>query len=192
MFNRKFKLLATAIGLVAVLVMGLALPGVTQQNPLSRANIVAAVNSAVAATLTAAEGDIFDTDNAKFYSDTKTAFAYIPLHPTSRSIQVLNENLDRLFAGEDLNVTIGAFYVPDTIPGFLKSGSYTLKLMNKNKAVFIDQEGREALYATKVEIEDTRGQPGPFHSWKLTVENSPGVVVICIWVGCLACIVVIW
>ncbi len=194
MFNGNFKLICSVVGLMAVLVMGLAMPGVTQQNPLSRANVVNAISNAVAATLTAAEGDIFDTDNAKFYSGTKMSFAYIPLHPASRSLQVLNENLDRLFAGENLNVNLGAFYIPDAIPGFfLKPGSYLLKLVNKDRVAFVDSQGLEVFYASKVEAKDTRGQPGPFSSWKLTVDDNPSLIIGgCIWVGCLICIFIIW
>lgn len=73
MFSKKFKLFGTMVGLVAVLAMGLAMPGVTQQeNPLSRQGVVNAVNEALGAALTAAEGDILDPDNATFIS---TAFS---------------------------------------------------------------------------------------------------------------------
>ncbi len=170
MFNKNFKLIYTAIGLVAVLVMGLAMPGVTQQNPLSRASVVGAINNALAATLTAAEGDIFDTDNAKFYSDTRIAFAYIPLKESSRSLQVLEESLNDLLAGRPVNTTISALYLPDDVPGFLKAGTYTMKLVDNTKVALVDQEGHEVFFG-KVTVKDTRGQPGPFIPWQLTVSN---------------------
>lgn len=170
MFKKNLKLLATMIGLVAVLVMGLAMLGVTQQNPLSRASVVNAINNAVAATLTAAEGDVFDLDNAKFYSDARVAFGYIPLHPSSRSLQLLEQSLEDLFAGSQMNVVIGALYLPDDVPGFLRAGTYKVKLINKDRVVLIDQEDRE-VFVSKGVVEDTRGKPGPFPSWQVTVSN---------------------
>ncbi len=169
MFNKNFKLICTVVGLVAVLVMGLAMPGVTQQNPLSRASVVGAINNALAATLTAAEGDIFDTDNAKFYSDTRVAFAYVPLHPASRSYQTLEQNLYKLRTGEDLNVTVGAFYMPEDIPNFVRAGTYTLRLINKDKAVLVNQAGQE-VFAAMVQVDRTEGKLDP-KAWRMTVTN---------------------
>lgn len=174
MFKKNLKLLAMMVGLVTVLMVGLAMPGVTQQNPLSRANIVNAINSAVAATLTAAEGDVFDTGNAKFYSDTRMAFAYIPLHPSSRSYQALEQNLYKLRTDEDLNITVGAFYVPEDIPGFVKAGTYLMKLVNRSKAVLIDQGGNEAFLGS-VKVERTEGKLDP-KAWWLFVTN-PRIII---------------
>jgi hypothetical protein len=169
MFKKNLKLIATAIGLVTVLVMGLAMPGATQQNPLSRASVVNAISNAVAATLTAAEGDVFDTENAKFYSDARMAFALIPLNPSSRSYQVLEQNLYKLRTDEDLNVTVAAFYVPEDVPSFVKAGTYIMKLMNRSKAVLVDQEGREA-FSGSVRIERTEGKLDP-KAWWLFITN---------------------
>ncbi len=90
---KNFKLICTAIGLVAVLVMGLAMPGATQQNPLSRQGVVDAVNSAVAATLTAAEGELLDTNAVTFVSDIFATYTYIPIAKESRSAQRLIEEV---------------------------------------------------------------------------------------------------
>ena len=147
------------------------MPGVTQQDPLSRANVVNAISNAVTATLTAAEGDVFDTDNAKFYSDSRVAFGYIPLHPSSRSLQLLEQSLEDLFAGSQMNIVIGALYLPDDAPGFLRAGTYKVKLINKTKVVLIDQEDREVFVGKGVRVEDTRGKPGPFPAWQVTVSN---------------------
>ncbi len=58
MFKKNLKLIGTAIGLVAVLVMGLAMPGATQQDALTRENLVQLINRVYAPTLTASEGVI--------------------------------------------------------------------------------------------------------------------------------------
>ncbi len=190
MFNKNFKLIYTAIGLVAVLVMGLAMPGVTQQNPLSRASVVGAINNAVAATLTAAEGDIWDTDNARFYSDPRATFVYIPLHPASRSLRFLEENVQLLLTGDDLNVTIAAFHIPEDIPSFiLKAGTYSLKLMNRYKAVFVNQEGR-AVFVAKVQVDEGGKFNATACPTTLTVINPNGKIVIKIF--CVCEIIVEW
>jgi hypothetical protein len=171
MFKKNLKLIATAVGLVAVLVMGLAMPGATQQNPLSRASVVNAISNAVAATLTAAEGDVFDMDNAKFYSDNRVAFAYIPLHPASRSLKLLEERLEDLFAGRAVNVEISALYLPEDVPGFLKAGTYKMKLVDRTRVVLVDQEGQEVFSGKVEEVKDTRGQSGHFVPWQITISN---------------------
>jgi hypothetical protein len=167
MFKKNLKLIATAIGLVAVLVMGLAMPGATQQNPLSRASVVNAISNAVAATLTAAEGDVFDTENAKFYSDTSVAFVYIPLHPASRSYQLFDPQ--ELLAGKVVNMTMAALFLPDNTP-FLPAGMYTLKIVDKTKYAIVDQAGKE-VYSGLLLTEPTYGKPVP--EWQLIVKASP-------------------
>ncbi len=191
MFTKKFKLFATAIGLMAVLLVGLAMPGVTQQNPLSRANVVNAISNAVAATLTAAEGDIFDTDNAKFYSDTRVAFAYVPLHPSSRSLQLLEQSLEDLFAGRPVNVVLSALYLPDSVPGFLKAGTYKMKLIDKTKVVLVDQEDRE-VFSGKVGVEDTKGKPGPFSPWQIMVSNPKATFILHFFCSVTITIIIEW
>jgi hypothetical protein len=81
------------------------------------------------AALTASEGDILDVENAVFYSDPGVfSMAYIPLHPSSRSLQ----HIPKLVEGEDVGpVPFGALYLegdwPD--PDFaLKAGFYTIKV----------------------------------------------------------------
>jgi hypothetical protein len=60
MFKKNLKLIATAVGLVAVLVMGLAMPGATQRVEMpTRGQIVKGLSQLIA-TLTASEGDILD------------------------------------------------------------------------------------------------------------------------------------
>ncbi len=162
MFNKNCKLICTVVGLVAVLVMGLAMPGVTQQIELpTRAQIVKGLSHLIA-TLTASEGDILDVENATFASSpsfkltpTGITFAYIPLHPSSRSVQLLH---DWLFRDEPFGdyLDLGAFYVEENFPGCpgfdpLPAGIYQLKLRNDMKVVAHDSEGNEFVigYAEK-------------------------------------------
>jgi hypothetical protein len=178
MFKKNLKLIATAIGLVAVLVMGLAMPGATQQNPLSRASVVNAISNVVAATLTAAEGDVFDTENAKFYSDTSVAFVYIPLHPASRFYQLFDPQ--ELLAGKTVNMTIAALYIPDRVafppvcdlcdPVVLGAGAYVLKVVNNTTYALLDKSGKE-VYSGKLRVEPTGGRPVPL--WGFSIKPSP-------------------
>lgn len=135
--------------------MGLAMPGVTQQIELpTRAQIVKGLSQLIA-TLTASEGDILDVENATFSSHPLMTVAYIPLHPSSRSVQLLHEWVyrDEPF-GDYLNM--GAFYVESDLPGCpgfdrLMKGIYHLKLRNDLKVVAFDTEGNEFVigYAEK-------------------------------------------
>lgn len=152
MFNKKFKLVVTIVGLVAVLVMGLVMTGATQQTqPLpTRNQIVQGLSQLVSATLTASEGDILDIDNVVFYTDEDTTLAYIPLHPSSKSLQLLQD----LVQGEKVgSVTVGALYLSDDWE-FFKAGVYTLKVKDKfinddeklgYEFIAVDQEGNEIL-----------------------------------------------
>jgi hypothetical protein len=155
MFKKNLKLIATAIGLVAVLVMGLAMPGATQQFQIpNRGQIVQGISQLLATTLTASEGDILDVENTIFGSSSSLkpnpdniTFAYIPLHPSSRSRQLL---YDWLFKDEPFGdyLYIGAFYVESDFPGCpgfdpLKAGIYHLKLRSDLKVVAVDSEGNE-------------------------------------------------
>lgn len=163
MFNKKFKPICTAIGLVAVLVVGLVVPGATQQIELpTRAQIVKGLSQLVA-MLTASEGDILDVENAWFSSTPSLkqpnppdiTFAYIPLHPSSRSSQLLH---DWLFTDEPFGdyLNLGALYVENDFPGCpgfdrLARGIYTLKLRQDLKVVAFNSEGNELIigYAEK-------------------------------------------
>lgn len=191
MIKKTLKLLMTMVGLVAVLVGLMAMPGVTQQNPLSRANVVNAISNAVAATLTAAEGDVFDMDNAKFYSDTRVAFAYIPLHPSSRSLQLLEQGLEDLFAGRPVNVVLSALYLPEDVRGFLRAGTYTMKLVDNSRVVVVDQEGQE-VFVGKVKVEDTRGKSGPFPPWQITVSNPKITIILHFFCSVTITVIIEW
>jgi hypothetical protein len=87
MCKKNLKLIATAIGLVAVLVMGLAMPGATQRDALTRENLIQLINRVYAPTLTASEGIIWDTQCVSFYSSPFITFSFIPANPYSRSIE---------------------------------------------------------------------------------------------------------
>ncbi len=83
----------------------------------------------LAQTLTASEGDIWDIENAAFYSDPGVlSAAFIPLHPSSRSMQLIFQ----LIEGEDVGpVPFGVLYLEGDWPDPdlpLKAGIYTLKL----------------------------------------------------------------
>jgi hypothetical protein len=175
MFNGKFKLIATMVGLVAVLAMMLAVPGVTQQfelpspwtppfnpfnpktlpdilqeNPLTRENLIQVINRIYAPTLTASEGDIWDTQCAGFYSSPFITLTFIPANPHSRSI-------DRILAGDLDNVPLFMLYVHDdgeskpVVKRQIAAGAYMAKLVSPTKVIFVDQEGNEVL-AGEVEI----------------------------------------
>jgi hypothetical protein len=151
MFKKNLKLIATAIGLVAVLVMGLAMPGATQQFQIpNRGQIVQGISQLLATTLTASEGDILDVDNVVFYTDADVTLAYIPLHPSSKSLQLLKDLVQGHKVG---SVTVGALYL-DNDWEFFKAGVYTIKakdrFINDNKdlgyeRIAVDQEGNEIL-----------------------------------------------
>jgi hypothetical protein len=114
---------------------------------------------------------VFDMDNAKFYSDNRVAFAYIPLHPASRSLKLLEERLEDLFAVRAVNVEISALYLPEDVPGFLKAGTYKMKLVDRTRLVLVDQEGQEVFSGKVEEVKDTRGQSGHFVPWQITISN---------------------
>jgi len=149
MFNKKnLKLICTAIGLVAVLVLGLAMPGATQQAPMpTREQIVQGLNQLVSATLTASEGDILDLDNLVFYSHPEFTAGYIPLHGSSRSVQLLYKWLtEEEPFGDSLN--LGSFYTEKFLPcqqGYdsLKAGVYNLRVNKDLKLIAVDPEGNE-------------------------------------------------
>jgi hypothetical protein len=151
MFNKKFKLIATMVGLVGVLAMMLAVPGATQQpQPVPTRNQIVQGLSQMAATLTASEGDILDVENTMFSSAPSLkkpnppdiTFAYIPLHPSSRSIQLLR---NWLYMNEPFGdyLNLGALYVEDDFPCGLAAGIYQLKLREDLKIVALDLEGNE-------------------------------------------------
>jgi hypothetical protein len=147
MFKKNLKLIATAIGLVTVLVMGLAMPGVTQQPPSPwtppfRPKIPEALNQVISGTLTASEGDILDTEAAMLASTGPVTFAYIPLHPSSRSAQRLKDWLEK---GEPFGefLYLGALYLENDLRGSfgfdsLKAGTYYLKVLKNLRLIAVD------------------------------------------------------
>jgi hypothetical protein len=138
MFNRRFKPIGQAIGLVAVLVLLLTVPGVTQQeNPLSRQGVVNVVNEVLGAALTAAEGDILDPDNATFISTDDVTLTYVPLARESRSAQRL---IEEVFSGEDFApIFIGTIFV-DQHP-ILPQGLFQMFLTSEGVLRLVDQDG---------------------------------------------------
>ena len=142
MFKKNLKLICTAIGLVAVLVGLMAMPGVTQQNPLSRASVVQAVNN-IATTLTATEGELLDPDAATFVSDIFATYTYIPIAKESRSAQRL---LEELCSGKDfapilLGVVVADHYPTPELPQGRLEGVFYVYLTSKGVLQFVTKDG---------------------------------------------------
>jgi hypothetical protein len=148
MFKKNLKLIATAVGLVTVLVMGLATLGVTQQpeNPWARSNVIKMLETQFA-RLTAAEGEpILNVAGAIMWSDPARLMAFVP--PLSASLPI--DKLRAIAAGEEIAVTIGGLYVgEDRREGGMRPGVYRIRLVGKSKVVLVDEEGNEA-YAGRV------------------------------------------
>lgn len=155
---KNLKLLATMIGLVAVLVMGLAMPVVTQQNPLARQGVTNAIGNALQSVLTAAGEVILDPEGALFLSGTGVTAAFIPLSKVDepRIPKLLADILD----GKGGSVTVGAIYIIEPIKVksvagrevSLNQGVYWVRVVDKDRAVLIDAEGNEAV-TVHVEME---------------------------------------
>jgi hypothetical protein len=154
MFKKNLKLIATAIGLVTVLVMGLAMPGATQQSfqppcPLGpcvdRFLLVQALQNAFAG-LTASTEDLLDFERAVFWSDgVPRQIAYIPPDPASG----LWDRVQQLRAGETVEVPFGGLYVAQG-KSLLGQPPLAFKMRlrgNKDHAeiVFINAEGEEVI-----------------------------------------------
>ncbi len=147
MFKKNLKLICTAIGLVAVLVMGLATSGVTQQqpeNPWARANVIKMLEAHFA-QLTAAEGEpILNIHGAILWSDPKRLMAFVPPLVTSLPI----DKLRAIAEGEEITVTVGGLYVgEDRRERGMRPGVYKIKLVGKSKVIFVDEEGNVAYEA---------------------------------------------
>jgi len=117
-------------------------------------------------------------------------FAYIPLHPSSRSSQLLH---DWLFRDEPFGdyLYVGAFYVESDFPGCpgfdpLKAGIYHLKLRSDLKVVAVDSEGNEFVigHAEKRQqqsLNATFESPATIDFWRvLIVLCASGDVQICV------------
>lgn len=116
-------------------------PVVSQVSPLPRRGDIVKGLQNLARTLTASEGDIWDIENAAFYSDPGVfSLAYVPLHPSSRSLQII----PKLVEGEDVGaVPFGVLYLEGNWPDPdlpLKAGSYTLKLKGDRSIVAVAED----------------------------------------------------
>ncbi len=170
MFNKNFKLIYTAIGLVAVLMMGLILPGIgqpagcpplTEVPCIDRAKVVQGLQNAFAA-LTASTEDLLDFEKAVYWSDGgPRQIAYIPPHPASG----FWDSLQRLRAGEKVDVPFGGLYVVEDAKAVFKlkklPAALKLRLRGDDKRVaFINSEG-DVVMTRPVREPDTLPDPLP-------------------------------
>jgi hypothetical protein len=139
MFKKNLKLIATAIGLVAVLVMGLAMPGATQSS-FSRQTLINALNNEIN-ILTASVGDPLNLEATAFFSFARATSAYIPPHPSSWSAQLFKD----FVRGKVEAISLGAIYVAEDITGVIAKGLYRIKTLNRETAILIDQNGNTVL-----------------------------------------------
>ncbi len=165
---------------------------VSQQAQLPRRSDIVHGLQNLVQTLTASEGDILDVENTIFtsfpvvtYFDDGTfqttssaTLARIPLHPSSRSVQLLFDWLikDEPF-GEALS--IGALYVSEDLVGCpnydrLAAGIYHLKVLPDLRVIAVDIQGNEYFvghFAKQKVKEKIQG---------LSLETAPpiGVVVV--------------
>jgi hypothetical protein len=118
-------------------------PVVSRQVQLpTRSDIVQGLEQQLAVTLVAAEGDIFDVENAIFYSDPDLlSVAFIPLHPSSRSLELMPQ----LVRGEVETVPFGSLYLEGDWPGLpqLIAGFYNLKLKANGLITAVPSEDPE-------------------------------------------------
>jgi hypothetical protein len=152
MFNKKFKLIATMVGLVAVLAMMLAVPGVTQIPAdcrpsyvpcIDRGQLVQGLQNEFSA-LTASTEDLLDFEKAVFWSDGgPRQIAYIPPHPASG----IWDRVRQLRAGEKAEVPCGGLYIAEDATGLFPFKLPTaLKLrLRGDKVVLINSEGDEVM-----------------------------------------------
>ncbi len=154
MFNKKFKLIATAVGLVAVLALGLAMPGATQPSPdcppvgipcVDRVELVKGLQNAFAG-LTASTEDLLDFEQAVFWSDGgPRQIIYIPPHTASGIWDIAR----RLRAGEKIpDIPFGGLYVIEDATGlftFRTPAAVKLRLRDGNRVVFVNSEGDEVM-----------------------------------------------
>ncbi len=176
------KLICTVVGLVAVLVMGLALPKASymsgflvkaQDNPfdpcfgtgpICRDTVLQAISSAVGSTLTASADDPLDLQRTLFWSSSKKTMAYVPLMPIAKGWDLAEE----LIAGNDVGpVNFGAIYIADHPE--LPSGIYQLKLLSRSEAGLFKPDG-DLLTKLKVTLEAAPGRP-PFEIGVRVIDN---------------------
>jgi hypothetical protein len=136
MFNKKFKLIATMVGLVGVLAMMLAVPGATQGS-FSRQALVNTLKSEISALLTAGVGETVDLDAAAFFSSRRATSAYIPPHFSALPGQLIKDYL----RGKAEWIFLGAVYISEDVLQVLPKGLYYLKAINRERVALINQEG---------------------------------------------------
>ncbi len=154
MFNKKFKLLATMVGLVAVLVTLIILSSSAQCGPfgplgpgpcINRDQIVQGLQAAFS-SFTASAEDLLDFEKAVLWSDGTPGLprliAYIPPHPISNFIPLTKQ----LLAGEKVEVPVGGLWVGDDPTSFLPPGAYKIRVRirdDKAEMAFINSAGEE-------------------------------------------------
>lgn len=122
-------------------------PVVSQVSPLPRRGDIAKGLQNIMQTLTAAQGDILDVEKAVFLSHPRVTWAYIPLHPTSRSLdRLMSLLIDKEPVGP---VDIGALYLEEGFPGLpeLGAGLYRLQISNE-KLIALDSAGNDITIGT--------------------------------------------
>jgi len=139
----RLKPVAQAVGLVAVLVMVLALSGLTQDGSL-RDEIVRTVDEALAQALVAAEDVILDPNAVTLLSDVRATIGFIPLHSVEWA------NAATALSTESYPVTVGAIFFSSptslkdkdggTVP--IKQGLYTVQIVDSETAMLIDDDGQ--------------------------------------------------
>lgn len=152
MFNKKFKLIVTAIGLVAVLMTVMVMPGATQGNPSvlpNRSQVQQGVSQAFS-SLVAATPLLFNTDDTVFTSTPATTMAFVPLHRVE--IARLKDKIISTLLGENESVPVGGLIITDPVKikgkdgnvFNLAPGAYILKVTVQDKVAqlsILNQEG---------------------------------------------------
>jgi hypothetical protein len=178
MFNKNLKLLATMVGLVAVLVMGLAIRGVTQGYPgdvcgagpvpcINRSAVVQGLQNAFAG-LTASTEDLLDFEQAVFWSDGgPRQLAYIPPDPASG----IWDRVRQLRAGENVEVPFGGLYIVEDATGlFPFKLPAVLKLRLRGDKVILINTGGDEVMAMPAVLDLTTPLPEKPGRVKFSVE----------------------
>lgn len=147
----------------------LVLPGVTQQNLLTREEVINAANRLLGVELTAAEGEILDPENTTFISNHYATITFVPVARESRSAQRL---VEELFGGKEdfAPIFLGMIFV-DQHPTFPK-GLYQIFLTSKGVLQFISQDGNVVFEAAgQITRPDHEIDPATV-PWKLTLKTE--------------------
>jgi len=142
----RLKPVAQAVGLVAVMVILLAVPGVTQQNPLTRQDVVSAVSDFLGVTFTASAADILDPELVTFISTTDVTLTFIPIARETESAQRFIDEFLRGNNDEFAPILLGVMLV-DQHPTF-PQGSFQvfltpqgLQLVNQDGDIVVESIG---------------------------------------------------